>query len=898
MGAIGPPGVLAGRAAETAALDRLLGQARSGRPRVAVVEAEPGMGKTAMLEGFVARHCDTANVRWARCAEFEQNLACGLVDLLVGAGGPATCSAVDAGRRLLSWLGQLQGDDPRPVVLAVDDAQWMDRESAQALRFALRRLRADRVLCVLARRPVPDPVAAMDVPGATTVLRPGPLSRNAVHELARALRSWELPPHVVERLITRTGGVPLLVTAVLRGVPDTAGLESGADLPASVASAATRLLAGVDDGARRLVEAAAVLAEPADLVVLGRIADVEDPSATVTDAAACGLVRVDGRGRVECAHALLGEAVYGTLTLVRRRDLHARAAAWTSGDRCLAHRTAAADRSDSRLVADLIAAADAARTTLRYGRAATHRLRARAISGDPAQRVRLLLEALVERVEAQDLTGARELAPEALEASPCALRSLALGLLARDGGEIGPARTRLHEAVELATTSGDRARAARARLETAAMLVRLGDGAAAVAVLPPPDAVDDPGLATDVLTTRALALWSVGEPGRALDLVGADPITSYGTPQEADLLGARGMLQLFGGRLRHALVDLDAAVRLVHLWRPSTNQSRSYVLRALARYHLGDWDGASVDAAAGRALAQGGPETWSAPLALAATAPVPTQRGQWDVAAGYLAAAKEALTSLAAAPSVEFVLDREVDLATARDDDRGVLHLLAPVWSDGYARRAVQRAGHETVQARIAALARIGRPGDAEAELARYEALLAEFPDGPLPGRLGWLRGLIAEASGQPRQARQHYAADLADPRLEETPFQLAQVLLAAGRLERVLGHRRTAIMYLGRASALFITLRAAPWLRRCRAELATCDVPSPGPDPLVLTRREEDVRALVLRGYTNKEVASELFLTARTVEYHLRNIYAKLGIASRQELRRMRNGAADAPRG
>ena len=70
-----------------------------------------------------------------------------------------------------------------------------------------------------------------------------------------------------------------------------------------------------------------------------------------------------------------------------------------------------------------------------------------------------------------------------------------------------------------------------------------------------------------------------------------------------------------------------------------------------------------------------------------------------------------------------------------------------------------------------------------------------------------------------------------------------------------------------------------------------------PGLDPLVLTRREEDVRALVLRGYTNKEVASELFLTSRTVEYHLRNIYAKLGIAGRQELRRMRNGAADASR-
>ena len=824
----GSPDALAGRAAEMAALDHLLDAARAGRPQVAVVEAEPGMGKSALLEGFVARHRDTAVVRWARCAEFEQNLACGLIDLLVGPGGPATCSAVEAGRRLLSWLGELQGGDPRPVVLAVDDAQWMDRDSARALGFALRRLQADRVLCVLARRPVPDPGVAVDVPGATTVLRPGPLGHDDVHELARELRSWELPPDAVERLITRTGGVPLLVTAVLRGVPGPGRLDSGPGLPASVASAATRLLAGVDDGARRLVEAAAVLAEPADLVVLGRTADVDDPSAAVTVAAAGGLVRVDGRGRVECAHALLGEAVYGTLTLVRRRDLHARAAAWTSGDRCLAHRTAAADRPDPRLVTDLVAAADAARDTLRYGRAATHRLRARTVSGDPAEREHLLLEALVERVEAQDLAGARELAPDALDASPSALRSLALGLLARDAGEIGPARTRLHEAVDLATAAGDRARAARARLETAAMLVRLGDGAAAAAVLPPPDAVDDPGLATDVLTTRALALWSVGEPGQALDLVGAAAITPHGTPQEADLLGVRGMLQLFGGRLRHALVDLDAAVRLVHLWRPSTNQSRIYVLRALARYHLGDWDGASVDAAAGRALAQGGPEAWSAPLALAAAAAVPAQRGQWDVAAGYLAAAEEALTSLAVAPSVEFVLDREVDLATARDDDRRVLDLLDPVWSDGYARRAVQRAGHETVQARIAALARTGRPGDAEADLARYEALLAEFPDGPLPERLGWLRGLIAEASGQPRQARQHYAADLADPRLDRTPFQLAQVLLTAGRLERALGHRRTAIAHLGRASTLFAALRAAPWLRRCRAELAACDVPSP----------------------------------------------------------------------
>ncbi len=888
---------LAGRATELATLDRALEQARSGRPQVVVVEAEPGMGKSALLEGFVTRRRDAATVRWGRCAEFEQSLACGLVDLLVGADGPATCSAVEAGRRLLSWLGELQDGGP-PVVLAVDDAQWMDRASAQALRFALRRLRADRVLCVLARRPVTDPGAAVDVPAATTVLRPGPLAADAVHGLARDLRSWELPAAVLERLITRTGGVPLLVAAILRGARDPAQLESGADVPVSVTSAVARLLGGLDEVARRLVEAAAVLAEPTDLVVLGRTADADDPSAATTSAAASGLVRVDGQSRVECAHALLREAVYSTLPLVRRRDLHARAAGWTSGDRRLAHRAAAADRPDPRLVADLLAAAGAARAALRYGQAAAHRLRARTVSGDAAQRERLLLEALIERVEAQDLAGARELEPQVLDVSPCALRSLALGLLARDSGEVGQARTCLREALDLATAAGDGVRAARAALAMSVLLVRLGDGVAATAVLPRPDTVGDPELATDLLTTRAMSLWRSGAVGPALDLVACVPVSANGTPWEADLLAVRGMLQLFGGRLQPALADLDAAVRLVHLWRPSTNQSRIYVLRSLTRYHLGDWDGANVDAAAARALAHGGSEAWSAPMALAAAVAVAAHRGQWDVAAGYLAAAKDALAHFAAPPYVEFVRDREVDLAVARDDHRAVLDLLEPVWSDEYARRSLLRSAHEIVQARIVALARSGRPADAEADLARYEALLAQLPDGPLPSRLGWLRGLIAESGAQPQRARQHYAVDLADPRLEQTPFLLAQVLLTAGRLERALGNRRMAITYLGRANTLFATLRATPSLQRCRAELAGCDVPSPGANPLALTTREEDVTALVLRGYTNKEVASELFLTSRTVEYHLRNIYAKLGITRRQELRRLRNGAVDAGRG
>ncbi len=887
---------LAGRATETETLERVLDAARSGRPQVVVIEAEPGMGKSALLQAFLARHHTHCTVRSVRCAEFEQNLAFGIADLLLDDNAPSTRSEIEVGRRLLSMLGDLRSARHGCVVVTIDDEQWIDGASAKALRFALRRLRTDRVLCLVARRPDAhaSAVATTDVPVTTTVLRPGPLGPGAVRDLARRLRSWELPDQTVERLISRTGGVPLLVAALVRGVADPGQFESGAEVPASVTAAAIRLLDAVDEPARRLTEAAAVVAEPADLVVLGRTADVADPSAAVTATVSGGLLRIDGAGRVECAHALLREAFYCTLSPVRRRDLHASAAQWTTGDRQLAHRVAAADRPDPRLVADLLDAAAAARRELKYGLAATHRLRARTVCDDPVQRERLLPEALIERVEAQDLAGARDLAPDVVDTPSTACRSLALGLLARESGQVGPARTWLQAALDLATCAGDATLAGRAALAMAVLHVRLGDGVAAIEVLTRPDSVDDRELSMDMLTTTALGLWQTGELGRALDLVNAAPISRDRSAAEADLVAVRAMIRLYAGRLRPALADLDQAVRLAHLWRPSTNQSRIYGLRSMTRFLVGDWDGASVDAAAGRALAQGSVETWSAALALAVSVQVPAHRGQWDIANRYLARARNASAGYAEFPIFERLLSHEVAAAVARDDHRAVLDALTPVWSDDYLRRlSLVRYSRELMQARIAALAKLGRVAEAQADLARYEAMLHDFPEGPVPRRLGWLHGLIAEARALPHRAREHYAADLDDDDLKQVPFLQAQLLQTSGRLERALGDRREAIRRLSQAQDILAKLQATPSLQRCRADLAACGVQSPSTDPLALTQREEDVAALVQRGCTNKEVAAELFLTVKTVEYHLRNTYAKLGVAGRQDLRRLRSAAA-----
>jgi DNA-binding CsgD family transcriptional regulator len=890
------PGALVKRQVEIAVLGRLLDHARSSRAQVGIIEGESGMGKSALLEAFVGRRCDNAVIRWSRCDEFLQNRAFGLAGLLLADDGLSNYSEVAVGRRLLSLLGDLQTGHEGLVVLVIDDAQWIDHSSAQALRFALRRLRADRILCLIARRPGYSDLGAVltEDPTATTALRLGPLSADAVRDLARLLRSWELPIDVAQRLVARTGGVPLLVKSVVRSATDLAQVESGAGVPASAATAASRMLASVGPEPRRLVEAAAVLAEPTDIVVLGRIADLADPSAAVTSAAAAGLVSVDDLGVVDCAHALLSEAIYSGLPPARRRDLHVRAAIWTTGDRQLAHRTAAADRPDPQLVRDLLDAAASARSSLNFGVAAQHRLRARSLSGDPGQRERLLLEALIERVEAQDLSGAEELARSARDASSSAPRSLALGLLARESGQVGEARTLLREALDLATAAGDRTACARAAVALAVLNVRLGEGSAAVDVLAHAENVDDPELWSDALTTKAMGLWQAGELDRGLDLINAVPMSSEGTSWEADMVAVRGMLRMYDGQLPQALADLDAAVRIVHLWRPSTNQSRVYVLRSMARYHLGDWDGAGVDAAAARALAQESSATWSASLALAVSADVPAGRGQWDVAAQHLARAKAALSNLAGVQLIDTVLSHEVAVAVAREDHQAVLDLLEPIWTDEYLHRvAFFRTSRPIMQARIRACIGLDRLVDAEKDLSRYEEMVGRVPRGPIPSRLGWLRGLLAEARGDPRAAQQHYAEDLAEPQTHEVPFVLAQLLHTSGRLERAMGNRREAIDRLTRAREILAGLRAAPFVERASAELAACGLHSPVADPLALTQREQDVVALVERGYTNKEAASELFLTAKTVEYHLRNIFAKLGITSRRELRHRREPSA-----
>src|ERR1700710_297720 len=147
-------GLLPGRDGDLALLDQALARAREGHAQVVLIEADPGLGKTALLEAFLDQ--PVGELLWLRCDEFEADLAYSAVGVLLDE--PETIgSEVAAGRRVLSRLSDAQTSSDGVTVLAIDDAQWMDSASAQAVRFALRRLRVDRVLTVVARRPHPTP---------------------------------------------------------------------------------------------------------------------------------------------------------------------------------------------------------------------------------------------------------------------------------------------------------------------------------------------------------------------------------------------------------------------------------------------------------------------------------------------------------------------------------------------------------------------------------------------------------------------------------------------------------------------------------------------------------------------------------------------------------------------
>jgi ATP/maltotriose-dependent transcriptional regulator MalT len=344
---------------------------------------------------------------------------------------------------------------------------------------------------------------------------------------------------------------------------------------------------------------------------------------------------------------------------------------------------------------------------------------------------------------------------------------------------------------------------------------------------------------------------------------------------------------MVAGDLGRAVTDMATALKMVRGGAPLNLGLQPYAYQALAQYLAGRWDDALLTCEQAFSAAAIRSRRYELPLLHLAAACVPAGRGAASEAEQHALAAEEAAASLDySLVRLQAAMARAL-VAQAAGDYLGMADALGP-WQDDSALDGRSRGFAVLWRPLLAeGLVGSGQTGPAAAVLDQLRETSGQA--GYLQPTVAWLEGWLAEQRGDTGQAQEIYqhGEQAADP---QSPVHTARLLLAHGRLLRRTGQRRMAVERLRRANDLYLALRAAPFLARTEQELAECHLPAdPAKDQsvLALTSRETEVAHLVGQGLSNPEIAAELFISRKAVEYHLGNIYAKCGLRGRQQLRR-----------
>jgi DNA-binding CsgD family transcriptional regulator len=905
-----PLEVFVGRAAELARVTEVLARVAAGQPWLVAIEGDPGVGKTALARRCLAQ-APGLTVLAARADQAEADLDFGLVDQLLraagdafpavlpigGTGRPASSFAV--GARLLEVVGDRQARGP--VAIMVDDLQWADRRSVEAVTFMLRRLSVDPVVAVVIYRGPSGGLgeAAQRLLGSVENrlrLPLGGLAPDEVAALAAALEAGPLGDDAVQRLCRGTGGHPLYLRTVLS---EGSGFDPGApgrlSLPRSLAAAIGDQLRVLPAETRAIVEMLSVLNLRMALAQLGQAAEVDSPSAAMEPAVASGLVDWwpdEPTCPVEIHHLLVRDAVYAGITAARRRVLHARAAATVSESAAWAHRVAALDRPDEGLAGELerLAGEEAAGGQLVL--AATYLQWASDISPARADRERRLLTAALHLPLADQARGL-DLRPAVEAADPSLLRTGVLGTMALAAGQLAEAEQRFGEALAQARTEADSQPLAALiadRLAGTYTILGQGDKAATVGRWALGTGCLDAATASQTRAMVAIGVSQAAGPRAALAELGyldADPARAG--PGDVDGLTLRGVFRFLAGDLGQAVADLTASFTMVRKGAILTLGLRSFCYLALAQYLAGAWDDALLTAEQWLSAAAIHPRRYELPMLHLAAGCVPAGRGQAEEAGRHARLAEQAAASLDYGQERIYASMARALVCQAAGDYLGMADALGP-WRD---EQALDRRSHMYAALWRPLLAE-GLIGSGQAEQAGAVLGQLRTDSGQVSyvrPALAWLDGWLAEQRGAPEEALRIYQRG-EDAASAHSPVHAARLQLAHGRLLRRMGQRRPAVERLRRASDLYRALRAAPFIARAEAELAACHLPA---DPaqkhqpvLSLTSRETEVAHLVGKGLSNPEIAAELFISRKAVEYHLGNIYAKCGLHGRQQLRRL----------
>jgi DNA-binding CsgD family transcriptional regulator len=875
-------------------LSERFSEAAKGHPQVVYLEGEAGSGKSTLLSRFLGSLSD-AEVLQAGGAEDESLLSFGVVDQIdPDAATDPGDDPMAVGARLLGFFDRLQADD-RVVVLVLDDLQWADRPSLRAVLFALRRLRADRVLIVVSARSgaLVDGGWARFVGGDSRVLslRLGGLDAGDLTELAAALGLGQLSHRGASRLAAHTGGHALHCRALLDeiGVAALNERDDGLPAPKELSSVILARVAALSTATQAFVAAAAVLGHHASRAAIASVAQLSGDGDEGDEAVASGLLEADQmRAELGFPHPLYRAAISDDLSPAVRRQLHARAAAVVVGRQRLAHLVAAAAGPDEHLAGALEAAAVADAELGELVAAAWAFERSAYLSPDAGERERRLLDAAGVQLLAADNAGAaRTLA--ACRGSG-ARRDALSGLLGVYTGS-ADAEHRLLAAWESHDPGTESEIGARAATSLANLMVI--SGSPDQALVWADRAVDGtaPGSAlhTRARVAQAFAMSSAGRSPDGLVVLGLLPERGNEVLAAAtDALIMRGMLKLYSDDLAGAIADLGVAAARLRNGLPASYPGLCLCDLSDSHFRRGDWDAATTYAQLATSLAIDTDRPVDLARAHSRTAQVLGYRGQWAEADAHARAARAAAERFPRTLTTAAAALAGTSLAFARADWAGVIDAAEPVRAGGPPGVGGLPGMHNWRAFEADALVALGRLGEAERALDEFDRAV---PHGGLSSALLALarcRGNLAAAMGDETGAEQAFSQARSITTQAPMPFEVALVNLDDGRRLCAFGQGPAAIARLEEAHEAFSQLGADPFVQVCATELARLNVTAAAQGPaalLGLSRAELAVARLVATGLTNRQAAAELFVSVKTVEYHLRNCYMKLDITSRRAL-------------
>jgi DNA-binding CsgD family transcriptional regulator len=907
--------MLRGRDEERDALDRLLRSVQAGESRVLVVRGDAGMGKSALLE-YVVSAASGCRVLRAAGIEYEMELPyaglhqlCGpILDLrkrlpqpqreaLETAFGLSTGSPPDRFIVDLAILGLLsEAAEERPLVCAVDDAQWLDRASCSTLAFVARRLLAESVGLVVAVR---QAAGAEELNGLPELLLSG-LGESDARALLEAAWPGRLDEAVLTRVLAEARGNPLALLEFPRSM--TLAVVGGFDLPelaplaGLIEQSFVRQLESLPEDARQVLLAAA--AEPlGDAALLWRAAEGLGLGADAVEAAqADGLIEVGVLVRFR--HPLVRSAVYQAATIPARREVHRALAEATDPavdpDRRAWHLAHAASGLDDAVADELERSAGRARARGGVAAAAAFLERAAELSADARWRGRRLLAAAQMRFE----SGALEAAQDLLSAAErCPLDDLERARLARLRARIAFALRRGNDAPSLLLGAAeqlaplDPALARETYLEAMGAAIFAGRlnvqvGPAEVAAAARSAGDESSSRATDLLLAGLATRYTegyvaaVGPLRRALDAFGPD------VPRDEDDLTRWFWLPwLVAGDLWDDMAWDDLSARAVRLARQSgalITLPLALTYRAAVHMHAGDFGAASVLTEEAASIEEA---TGSAPA------------GFW----------KMMLTVWRGNEAEALAFSNwGLENTTRRGEGRGI-----GGW--GYA-TAVLNNGLGLYEAALAGARQgceyddLGIYGGSLAELVEAAARSGAHEEATAASQLladrtsavdtDWAMGVQARSlalvsEGQAAETLYREAIE----RLERTrvAVHLARAQLVYGEWLRRENRRVDARDHLRVAHEMFSDAGADAFAERARRELlATGETARARTTETrdALTHQEAQIAQLARDGLSNPEIGAQLFISPRTVQYHLRKVFQKLDISSRNQLVRLPSGS------